>query len=150
MEQDFDLVLKKILHYCSYQERCLSEVKKKLDSFDISSSEKDKLLKMIVEDGFVDDERYARIFVRSKLNHNKWGVKKIRLSLQNKGVANEIITAAMSEIDKDSYREELIRILKSKKVNEADDYIRRMKLAKYAIQKGFEPDLVWSILKEIQ
>ncbi|MGN0033917.1 MAG: regulatory protein RecX [Candidatus Limimorpha sp.] len=149
MEQDFDMILKRILHYCSYQERCLSEVKTKLDSFDISSSEKGKVLEMIVGNGYVDDRRYARIFVRSKLNQNKWGAKKIRLSLINKGIDSDIISDAMSEIDHDSYRDELVKILKSKKINEPDEYKRRMRLAKFAIQKGFEPDLVWSVLKDL-
>jgi len=147
MIQTFDSVLKKILHYCSYQDRCFSEVKTKISTFEISSSDKEKILQLLVNEGFIDDERYAHTFVRSKIHLKKWGVNKIRMSLKMKGISDEIIVDALSGIDQEYYREELIKVIKSKKINESDDFKRKARLAQYAIQKGYEPALVWDVIK---
>lgn len=150
MIQDFDSVLKKILHYCSYQDRCVSEVKTKISTFDISSSDKERIMQLLIDEGFIDDKRFANTFVRSKIHLKKWGVNKIRMSLKMKGISDDIISEALSEIDRDFYREDLIKILKAKKINESDDFKRKAKLAQYAIQKGYEPALVWETIKNLE
>ena len=149
MELTNDVILKKVLRYCAYQDRCVQEVRKKLATFDMPDSEKEKILKLLVDEGYLDDERYASTFVRSKIHLKKWGVNKIRMALKMKGISDEIISNALSEIDPDIYREELIKVLKSKKINETDPYKRRAKLAQYAMQKGYEPSLVWDALKSL-
>jgi len=146
VEQTLDAILKKVLHFCSYQDRCTSEVRKKLATFDISSSDKEKIMQMLEGEGFIDDERYASTFVRSKIHLKKWGVNKIKMSLKMKGIDDEIIKNALSEIDPEIYREELTKVLKAKKINESDPYKRKAKLAQYAIQKGYEAGLVWETL----
>lgn len=150
MIQNFDSVLKKILHYCSYQDRCVSEVKTKISTFEISSSDKERIMQLLINEGFIDDERFAHNFVRSKIHLKKWGVNKIRMSLKTKGISDDIISEALSEIDPDFYREDLIKILKTKKINESDDFKRKAKLAQYAIQKGYEPALVWEAVKSLE
>ena len=149
MEPNRDIILKKVLRYCAYQDRCTHEVRTKLATFDIPDSEKEKILKLLVEEGYLDDERYTSTFVRSKIHLKKWGVNKIRMSLKMKGISDEIISNALSEIDPEIYREELIKVLKSKKINETDPYKRRAKLAQYAMQKGYEPSLVWDVVKTL-
>lgn len=147
MEQTLDVVLKKVLHFCSYQDRCTMEVRKKLDSFDISSHDKEKIMQLLEDEGFIDDERYASTFVRSKTHLKKWGINKIRMSLKMKGLSDEIIKDALSEIDPEIYRDELVNLLKVKKINELDEYKRKAKLAQYGISKGYEPSLVWEVVK---
>ena len=149
MELNRDIVLKKVLRYCAYQDRCTQEVRNKLATFDMPDSEKEKIVNLLVDEGYLDDERYASTFVRSKIHLKKWGVNKIRISLKMKGISDEIIANALSEIDPEIYREELIKILKAKKINESDPYKRKAKLAQYAMQKGYEPSLVWDTLKSI-
>ena len=144
-----DAILKKVLHYCAYQDRCTQEVRTKLSTFDLPDSEKEKMLKLLVDEGFIDDERYASTFVKSKTHLKKWGVNKIRMSLKMKGVSDEIIANALSELDPEIYREELVKVLKAKKINETDPYKRKAKLAQYAIQKGYEPTLVWEAVKNL-
>ena len=142
-----DAILKKVLHYCAYQDRCTQEVRIKLATFDMPDSEKDKFLKLLVDEGYLDDERYASTFVRSKIHLKKWGVNKIKMALKMKGISDEIIANALSEIDPEIYREELIKVLKAKKINELDPYKRKAKLAQYAMQKGYEPTLVWDVIR---
>ena len=144
-----DAILKKVLHYCAYQDRCTQEVRIKLATFDMPDSEKDKFLKLLVDEGYLDDERYASTFVRSKIHLKKWGVNKIKMALKMKGLSDEIISNALSEIDPEIYKEELIKVLKAKKINETDPYKRKAKLAQYAIQKGYEPGLVWETVKNL-
>ena len=66
-----------------------------------------------------------------------------------KGISDEIIQNALSEIDPEIYREELIKMVKTKKINESDPYKRKAKLAQYAMQKGYEASLVWEVVKNL-
>lgn len=147
--QSLDSVLKKILHYCSYQDRCTAEVRTKLSTFDISSSDKEKIMQLLLDEGFLDDTRFAHTFVRSKIHLKSWGVNKLRISLKMKGINDDIIKEALSVIEPEKYRQELIKVLKSKKINEIDTFKRKARLAQYAIQKGYEPSLVWSVINEL-
>ena len=147
MELSNDVILKKVLRYCAYQDRCTQEVRNKLATFDIPASEKEKFVKLLVDEGYLDDERYASTFVRSKIHLKKWGVNKIRMALKMKGISDEIISSALTKIDHENYREELIKVLKAEKINESDPYKRKAKLAQYAMQKGYEPSLVWDALR---
>ena len=149
MELNRDIVLKKVLRYCAYQDRCMQEVRNKLATFDMPNPDKEKIVKLLVEEGYLDDERYASTFVRSKIHLKKWGVNKIKMALKMKGISDEIIANALSEIDPEIYREELMKVLKTKKINDTDPYKRKAKLAQYAMQKGYEPGLVWEIVKNI-
>ena len=149
MELSNDAILKKVLRYCAYQDRCTQEVRNKLATFEMPDSDEKRILQLLVDEGYLDDERYASTFVRSKIHLKKWGVNKIRMSLKMKGINDEIISNALSEIDPEIYREELIKILKAKKITEADPYKRKAKLAQYAIQKGYEPGLVWETIKSL-
>ena len=145
-----DQVLDKMAKYCAYQERCVKDVRDKLKTFDLPQEEKDKILDYLLESRFVDDERFAKSFVRGKINQSGWGVNKIRFHLIQKGIDKEIIDEALGQTDEETYRQRLIDILKtkSKTVRAENDFERKRKLAAYAMQKGFEGNLVWDILKK--
>ena len=134
---DKETAIKKIVHYCNYQERCKKEIYTKLNSFEIDDADKKIIVDFLQEEGFINDERYCRTYVKSKLNLKKWGLNKIKLSLIAKGVDKDIIDVVLSEIDKDSYKEELLNLLKNKKINEPDPYKRKAKLIRYAVSKGY-------------
>jgi len=146
-----DQVLDKMAKYCGYQERCVKDVCNKLKTFDIPQTEKDKILDYLLDNRFVNDERFAKSFVRGKINQSGWGLNKIRFHLIQKGIAKETIDGALEQTDEDVYRQRLIDILKTKsKTVKADtDFERKRKLAAYAMQKGFEGSLVWEVLKDL-
>lgn len=146
-----DQVLDKMAKYCAYQERCVKDVRDKLKTFEISEEEKTKILEYLLDNRFVNDERFAKSFVRGKINQSGWGVNKIRFHLVQKGIAKEIIDEALSQTDEEVYRQRLIDILQTKvKTVKADsDFEKKRKLAAYAMQKGFESALVWEILKDL-
>ncbi len=146
-----DQVLDKMAKYCAYQERCVKDVRDKLKTFDLSEEEKTKILDYLLDNRFVNDERFARSFVRGKVNQSGWGLNKIRFHLMQKGIAKEIIDEARGQTDEEVYRQRLIDILttKAKTVKAENDFEKKRKLAAYAMQKGFEGTLVWEVLKEL-
>ncbi len=146
-----DQVLDKMAKYCAYQERCVKDVRDKLKTFDLPQKEKDKIIDYLVDNRFVNDERFARSFVRGKINQSGWGINKIRFHLIQKGIAKDIIDEALTQTDEDLYRQRLIDILKtkSKTVKAENDFERKSKLAAYAMQKGFEGSLVWEVINGI-
>ena len=146
-----DQVLDKMAKYCAYQERCVKDVKDKLKTYDIPEEEKTKILEYLLDNRFVNDERFAKSFVRGKINQSGWGVNKIRFHLVQKDIAKEIIEEALGQTDEEVYRQRLIDILttKAKTVKAVSDFEKKRKLAAYAMQKGFEGNLVWDVLKDL-
>ena len=145
-----DQVLDKMAKYCAYQERCVKDVKDKLKTYDIAEKEKNIILEYLLDNRFVNDERFAKSFVRGKVNQSGWGVNKIRFHLIQKGIDKDIIEEALGQTDEETYRQRLIEILKAKAktVKAASDFEKKRKLAAYAMQKGFEGSLIWEVLKE--
>ena len=146
-----DQVLDKMAKYCAYQERCVKDVRDKLKTFDIPEEEKSKILDYLLDNRFVNDERFTKSFVRGKVNQSGWGMNKIRFHLMQKGIDKELIDEALGQTDEEVYRQRLIDILKTKsKTIKADsDFEKKRKLAAYAMQKGFEGNLVWEVLKDL-
>ena len=146
-----DQVLDKMAKYCAYQERCVKDVAEKLKSFDISEKDREEILHYLTDNRFVDDESFARAFVRGKINQSGWGLNKIRFHLMQKGISKELIDEALQAFDEEMYRQRLIEVLttKAKTVKAANDFEKKRKLAAYAIQKGFEAPLVWEVIKEV-
>lgn len=145
-----DQVLDKMAKYCAYQERCVKDVTEKLKTFELTQKEKDEILDYLIDNRFVNNTRFAQAFVKGKINQSGWGLNKIRFHLMQKGIDKEIIDEALQTYDEESYRQRLIDILKikAKTVKAENDFERNRKLAAYAMQKGFEANLVWEVIKE--
>ena len=145
-----DQVLDKMAKYCAYQERCVKDVRDKLKTFDLPQTEKDKIIDYLLDNRFVNNERFAKSFVRGKVNQSGWGLNKIRFHLIQKGITKEIVEKALQAFDEESYRQRLVEVLqtKAKTVKAANDFERKRKLAAFALQRGFEASLVWEVLKE--
>lgn len=143
-------VLDKMAKYCAYQERCVKEVIEKLKTYQIAEKDRSEILNYLIDSRFVDDERFARAFVRGKINQSGWGLNKIRFHLIQKGIAKEIIDEALGQTDEEVYRQRLIEIIrtKAKTVKSGNSFEKNRKLAAYAMQRGFEAELVWEVLKE--
>lgn len=144
-------IRKKIYHYCVYQERCHQEVRDKLLDLGLSSSEVDELLSHLITEGYLNEERFAKAFAGGKFRVKNWGRNKITQELEAKGLTGHCIKSGLKEIDEADYLKTLALLLAKKAalIEEENAFIKRDKLAKYAIQKGFEPDLVWRVIKEM-
>lgn len=143
-------VKKKIHHYCAYQERSHLEVKGKLYDLGLSSHEVDEMITHLITENYLNEERFAKAFAGGKFRLKRWGKLKIVQALESKGLTKNCIAAGLKEIDQTEYINviELLIQKKSEQLEEQNLFVKREKLADYVIQKGFEPELVWSIIKE--
>jgi regulatory protein len=146
----FEEARQKIYRYCSYQERCHKEVKNKLYEMGIRGDQSDELLSELITQGFLNEERFARAFAGGKFRIKKWGRMRIANELEYKGLTSNCIKIGLSEINETEYLRTLEELLikKASATTGENPYIRNDKVAGYAIQKGYEPDLVWELIKE--
>ncbi|SKC76148.1 regulatory protein RecX [Ohtaekwangia koreensis] len=141
----------KIYRYCAYQERSHKEVRDKLYEYGLYKSDVEDILSTLITDGFLNEERFAKAFAGGKFRMQHWGRLKIVNELEGKGLTKNCIKIGMKEIEDDAYIQTLREILqkKSRQLEEKNPFIKRDKVARYAIQKGFEPELVWTHVKEL-
>ena len=137
---------------CSRQEKCSSEIREKLSKFKLPEPQIEKVLKALKNEGFLDEARYAGMFVRDKLRFNHWGRVKIRYMLSGKKIPDEIISEAIHGIDEQDYREILKEELlkKRQQIKDANPCTVRNKLARFGQQRGFESGLIFQVLDEIK
>lgn len=143
----------KIESYCAYQDRSHFEVKNKLFSWGQSSEQVDQLTAYLIENKFLDEGRFADSYVSGKLRIKHWGRIKIRQGLRLKQIPEKIIQLAFKTIDPDEYFAILKKeILKKQKdlSNEKDPWKKKAKVLRYAQSKGFENDLIYDALAEIE
>lgn len=141
----------KIHRYCAYQERAHLEVKNKLYEYGLYKTDVEEILSELITEGFLNEERFAKAFTGGKFRMKNWGRIKIVHELEAKGLTKNCIALGLKEIDPDDYLKTLRQLLekKSRQVAELNPFAKRDKLATYVIQKGFEPDVVWPIVKEL-
>ena len=142
--------LEKIKRYCAYQERCQSEVRQKLYSFGLDSEHIENILCSLIEENFIDEERFTKVFVRGKFRHKKWGKIKIKQHLKQKDISEYCIKKGFKEINQEDYLKTLDEILLKKSdalVNE-NKFIRKQKTIKYAMSRGFEYELICDLLSD--
>lgn len=140
-----------IYRYCAYQERSHKEVRNKLYEYGLYRDEVEELLSALITEGFLNEERFAKAFAGGKFRMQRWGKIKIVNELEARGLTANCIKIGMKEIEDADYIQTLREVLE-RKLNQLDEenaFVKRDKLARYAIQKGFEPDLVWPEVKAL-
>jgi regulatory protein len=143
----------KIESYCAYQDRSHFEVKNKLFSWGLHSDQIDQLLAYLIENRFLDEGRFAESYVSGKLRIKHWGRIKIRQGLRLKQIPEKIIQLAFKTIDPDEYFSILQKEIKKKQKDlstEKDPWKKKAKVLRYAQSKGFENDLIYEVLAEIE
>jgi regulatory protein len=132
--------------YCNYQERCMYDVKQKLLEWRASEKTIETIIQQLEREDLINEERFAVSFAVGKLRNNKWGKNKIFYALSQKHIPELYVQMGISEIDEEEYIDTLKSVLKSKKIDEKDPYRKKNKLARYAVQKGFQAGLVWKVI----
>jgi regulatory protein len=144
--------LPKIKQYCAYQERCHSEVKDKLYSFCLNKNEVEDLISKLIEDNYLNEERFAIQFAGGKFRVKQWGRIKIKYQLKQKQVSEYCIKKALAAIDPADYANTLNKLagLKLKTLKgEKNIFFRKKQLQDHLRMKGFESDLVNEVVNEI-
>lgn len=142
----------KAKHYCAYQERCHSEVKEKLYNFGLRKHDVEILISQLIEEDYLNEERFAILFAGSKFRTKQWGRVKIKYELKQKQIGDYIIKKAMKEIDETDYLKTLQKLANQKWSSlKAEQHInRQVKTQSYLMQKGYEADMVSKVLQQIR
>ena len=143
-----DILLGKMRKYCDYQERCHQDVRYQLVKLGARGETLEKIIGQLVEDRFLDEERFARAFARGKFRNNHWGKHKIRQELGRKEIGPYLQKKALEEIDPDDYRKSLSDLMLKKKqsLTKLPDTVQKVRLFRYAQQRGFEADLIYELI----
>jgi regulatory protein len=142
------IALQKLQSFCGYQERSTSEILTKLREYNISGDAADTIMQKLMDDNFLNEERFAIAYARGKFRIKSWGKIRIKLELQKRKISDKLIKKALKEIDTEGgYLETLERLL-TYKLKESDG--DREKAANYALRRGFESDLVFAKLNELK
>ncbi|MEP6674589.1 MAG: regulatory protein RecX [Ferruginibacter sp.] len=142
----------KIKQFCTYQERSHAEVKEKLYLYGLYPKEVDEIVSNLVQDNYLNEERFAIQFAGGKFRMKKWGRVKIKYELKQKRVSEYCIKKALKEIDEDDYLQTLNDLLEQKLKtlkSEKNIFIKKKKLQVYLMQKGFESDLLRELINKI-
>lgn len=136
--------LQKLKHYCAYQERCHSEVKEKLFNLGVWKKEHDEIISTLIEENYLNEERFAIAFAGGKWRVKQWGRVKIKYELKQKQVSEYCIKKALQQISQEEYLAVLKKLADEKYASlKAEQYlVRKKKTMDYLLNKGFEMDLV--------
>lgn len=142
----------KAASYCAYQERCESEVKTKLMALGIRGYDIQEIIDLLKSENFLNEQRFAQQYASGKFRVKKWGKMKISQALMQKGVADDCIHQGLSEINEREYRDTLHSLLRKKwaSLSLNDLYKKKSKVVNYGLSKGFEPNVIWEIIREIE
>ncbi|QEC53158.1 regulatory protein [Anseongella ginsenosidimutans] len=147
---DRKIALEKAARYCAYQERSQQEVRDKLYETGVAASLVEEVISELIQQDFINEERFAKAWAGGKFRIKGWGRAKIRKGLQLKRVSEYCIRAGLKEIDEADYLKTLKRLLeeKFKALPAGNPFVQNRKAAAYAISRGYEPELVWDLIRE--
>lgn len=134
----------KAKHYCAYQERSHQEVKEKLYGFGLYKKDVEDILSRLIEEDYLNEERFACLFAGGKFRMKQWGRVKIMYELKQKRISPYNIRIAMKQIDEEDYMATLQKLAAAKweSLRNEQHFTRQAKTQQYLLQKGFEPALI--------
>lgn len=141
----YEKALEKAKWYCSFQERCILDIENRFLAWKVKKEEWDKLVDVLLEQDFLNENRYVEDFVRGKFNIKKWGRLKIKAELLKKKIKSKKVEEELNKISEEDYIKTLEYLLEKKKEllsNVEDELKLRDKLYRYLISKGYESDLI--------
>ncbi len=148
----FDIALNKAMTLCSRQELCREDIRNKLLLRGVVNNDIEKIITILIKENFISESRYATAFVRDKFKYNKWGKVKIAAHLRVKKLPAVIIRTALDSIDNKQYTKMLQELIDGhrRSVKAKNQYDLKAKLLRYGLSKGFESNLLYDILNEIE
>ncbi len=146
--------LQKARHYCAYQERSHQEVKEKLYSFGLYKNQVEPLLSQLIEEDYLNEERFAIQFAGGRFRMKQWGRVKIRYELKQRQISEYCIKKALKQLEEADYLKTLEQLARKKWASFRGEginaFVKLSKTSDYLMQKGFEADLVQQALKKIR
>lgn len=148
----FKEALEKAQAYCALQDRCIFDLRKKMNDWLVDKKLHDDIIQSLIRDNFLDQQRYCEAFVSGKFKNNKWGKIKIQYNLRAKEIPTQIIEKALDSLDSEEYLNTLMSILikKRKQIKDKDQYKIKAKLFQHAYSKGYESEMINLALQKTQ
>lgn len=149
---DRKIALNRMMAYCARKEACKADIRDKLRKMDLPEKDCLFVIEELVTHKFIDEDRFARAFVRDKYRFNSWGRAKIRYHLQQKGIPPQIIDPALQEIEEEGYQDQLCILLRRKlqQLSPVEDpYKVKASLIRFAAGRGFESGLVYACVESV-
>ena len=139
-----DQAFQKLSALCARAEHCSHEMAEKMRKWAMADDAVARVMERLTKERYVDDERYCRFFVRDKIRYNKWGRRKVEQALYMKRIPGDIAARVLDEVDPDVYADILRPLLaaKRKTTKAASDYELNGKLTRFALGRGFTPDII--------
>ena len=129
---------------CAQAEHCEQEMRDKMRRWGLDEAAQDKVVERLTKERYIDEERYARAFVKDKIRYNKWGRRKVQQALWMKHISDDIQQQVLDEIDEKEYLDVLRPLLKQKRksIKAESDYELNQKLVRFALSRGFGFDII--------
>lgn len=140
----------RIERLCAKCERCTYDMRRKLLGWGIEDRKAAGIIAALVEERFIDDARFAKAYTRDKYRFQRWGRRRISNELRMRHIAPAVIEEALCEIDEAEYRGIALELLRAKArslYEEADTFEGRRKLLRFGMSRGYEPDMLISMIK---
>lgn len=145
----FDEIKQKLVNYCVYQDRCHYEVEQKMREFLLIDEAKEEIMLYLLQENYLNEERFTRSYIRGKFHIKHWGKAKIKIHLKQKQVPEKLINSCFDEIDEQDYNKTIRKIYEDyySKQKGLKEYQRKSKAIKYLMSRGFEYEKINDIFE---
>jgi len=142
--------LAKLMKFCVYRERCHQEVQDKLNKLQMIPEAQEQIIIKLLEDDFLNEERFAKAFVRDKFRFQHWGKYRLKRELKQRNISDYLIKKSLNQIDSQAYRESLEQLLEKRlrSIHDTHPLKIKRKVVNHLLRKGYEADLIYAILRE--
>ena len=129
---------------CAQAEHCEQEMRDKMKRWGMAPEAQNRVVERLTKERYIDNERYARAFVKDKVRYNKWGRRKVQQALWMKRIDDDIQQRVLDEIDDEEYLKVLVPLLKQKRksIKAVNDYELNQKLVRFALSRGFDYGII--------
>ena len=141
----------KLKQYCSYQDRCHSEVENKLSNFNLISQAKDQILFNLINEDYLNETRFCKSFVRGKFKIKNWGKRRIIQELKSRKISEFNIKKGLSEINEFDYQEKFENLFNKKlsSLENLNSIDKKRKIFSYLQYRGWETNLIYEKINQI-
>lgn len=112
---------------------------RRMQRWQVDEATQREVISYLVKEKYIDEERYARFFINDKIKYNRWGRRKVEQALYFKHIPREVYEPLLDDVANEDFESVLLPLLQNKEKNlkYANDYEKRMKLLRFAMQRGF-------------
>ena len=147
----YEQALSRAASLCSGSEHCSSEIRKKVIQWGLTPAQAEDIISYLEKEKYIDNTRFCRAYCLDKFRYNHWGRIKINQMLRMLEMDSSDINEGLEAIPEEEYLEVLTHVLeqKNRQLKDSDPYIRKGKLTRHALSRGFETYLIIEAVSQI-